>query len=224
MSHKDASTEKGVLSSCSTAEENFGPVKLLWCMRFEAKHQYFKRVAHIMCNFKNVSYTLSKRHQLRQCWEQNSGDFLKEEPEYTVLRNLKFAKLSFDTQEMVMTRLGVGLGDLRNDSVMLCSSLHLRSVKYEVSDFFVVDCVEAEEVPVFFRISHILNCRSLWLFSGRIYIPESFHDHLHAYIVKPLDRCFVFGPGEEIDHHALDGYIIGDDMYVSLHHRVHKIK
>jgi hypothetical protein len=85
-------------------------------MRFEANNQYFKRVAHVMCNFKNVSFTLAKRHQLRQCWEQNSRNFLKKEPEYKLLRSLKFGKLSLDTQELLRSRLDV-VDDIGNESV-----------------------------------------------------------------------------------------------------------
>ena len=41
----------------------FGPLKILWCMRFEAKHQYFKKLAVTANNNKNLCYTLAKRHQ-----------------------------------------------------------------------------------------------------------------------------------------------------------------
>jgi len=36
-------------------------------MRFEAKHSYFKQLAHSMGNFVNICYSLTTRHQLLQC-------------------------------------------------------------------------------------------------------------------------------------------------------------
>ncbi|XP_065664658.1 uncharacterized protein LOC136086294 [Hydra vulgaris] len=54
----------------------FGPLRHLWCMRFESKHNYFKRLCHTISNFKNITFTLSKRHQMRQCAELNSYDCL----------------------------------------------------------------------------------------------------------------------------------------------------
>ncbi|CAF4196456.1 unnamed protein product, partial [Adineta steineri] len=44
-----------------------GPAIRHWCMRFESKHQIFKRLAVKSNNFKNILYTLSKRNQLHQC-------------------------------------------------------------------------------------------------------------------------------------------------------------
>lgn len=54
--------------------EMYGPLRLLWCMRFESKHQYFRKIAFNSQNFINISSTLSKRHQFKQCWEFSSGN------------------------------------------------------------------------------------------------------------------------------------------------------
>ena len=43
------------------------PIVRQWCMRFEAKHHYFKRLAQGMTNFKNLHKTLAIRHQRLQC-------------------------------------------------------------------------------------------------------------------------------------------------------------
>lgn len=43
-----------------------GPLPQFWSMRFEAKHQYLKSLASRIKNFRNVTLTLSKRHQLLQ--------------------------------------------------------------------------------------------------------------------------------------------------------------
>ncbi|XP_035710488.1 uncharacterized protein LOC118436458 isoform X2 [Folsomia candida] len=40
-----------------------GPLISLWTMRFEGKHNYFVQLANHTKNFRNISYTLSIRHQ-----------------------------------------------------------------------------------------------------------------------------------------------------------------
>lgn len=45
---------------------SFGPISQLWCMRFEGKHNPFKRHAHVVCNFKNIAKTLAYKHQVQQ--------------------------------------------------------------------------------------------------------------------------------------------------------------
>ena len=41
----------------------------LWCMHFEAKHQWFKKLAHNLGNFINVAKTLAWRHQRLSCYD-----------------------------------------------------------------------------------------------------------------------------------------------------------
>ena len=54
-----------------------GPLVRQWCMRFEAKHHYFKRLAQGMNNFKNLPKTLAMRHQRLQCyWLSENDSFL----------------------------------------------------------------------------------------------------------------------------------------------------
>ena len=38
-------------------------------MRYEAKHSFFKHLANILGNFKNVAKTLSERHQTFMCYQ-----------------------------------------------------------------------------------------------------------------------------------------------------------
>lgn len=41
----------------------FGPLIRSWCMRFEAKHSFFKDMARRIKNFKNLPLSLAERHQ-----------------------------------------------------------------------------------------------------------------------------------------------------------------
>jgi hypothetical protein len=45
-----------------------GPLLDMWVIRYKAKHEYFKRLAHVMCNFRNVCKTLANRNQIRQAF------------------------------------------------------------------------------------------------------------------------------------------------------------
>lgn len=46
-----------------------GPLVHLWCMRYEAKHKYFKGIATVIGNYKNVEKTVASRHQRNMCYK-----------------------------------------------------------------------------------------------------------------------------------------------------------
>ena len=44
-----------------------GPLSRIWCMRFEAKHSFFKNISNRVKCFKNIVKTLSFHHQRLMC-------------------------------------------------------------------------------------------------------------------------------------------------------------
>ncbi|XP_068747232.1 uncharacterized protein [Montipora capricornis] len=56
-----------------------GPLVRNWVMRFEAKHNYFKKLVDKINNFKNITYSLAKRHQALQAYllQASAGNFLR---------------------------------------------------------------------------------------------------------------------------------------------------
>lgn len=59
----------------------FGPLIRHWTMRFEAKHNYFKKLASRLGNFININYSLAMRHQQLQCYQHLESDSLGNEVE-----------------------------------------------------------------------------------------------------------------------------------------------
>ena len=43
----------------------------VWCMRYKSKHSYFKHLARVIGNFKNIPKTLALRHQRYICYQMN---------------------------------------------------------------------------------------------------------------------------------------------------------
>ncbi|KAJ8018351.1 hypothetical protein HOLleu_43701 [Holothuria leucospilota] len=54
-----------------------GPLIHYWAMRFEAKHTFFRRLSHIICNFKNITKSMAYRHQMYQCHQMLSKKAFK---------------------------------------------------------------------------------------------------------------------------------------------------
>lgn len=51
----------------------FGPLRHLWTLRYESKHRYFKSIVKHLQNYKNISCTLSEKHQLLQTLLASQG-------------------------------------------------------------------------------------------------------------------------------------------------------
>lgn len=54
---------------------HFGPLKHLWTLRFESQHSFFKNVIRHCKNFKNVTRSLSLKHELQQCLNMNEQTY-----------------------------------------------------------------------------------------------------------------------------------------------------
>lgn len=164
----------------------FGPLKYLWCMRFE-------RLAHNTCNFKNLSYSFAKRHQLRKCWELTSPHSLHQhsytEGEWAV----PFRALPLKIQKGVIGRSEAV--DIQGDERLgVFSTLMTNNVKYCVGDNLIVDFVE-EDIPIFVKIEKILQFRGAWMIFGRLRIPKTFERHYHAFKLEDQKSGFLCSQG-----------------------------
>ena len=84
----------------------FGPLVNSWTMRYEAKLSVVKRAAR-HGNFKNICFTVAKRHQHELCYRLNSeDDLLRNECNGTSREVSCLQKESKQLQECVQTKLG----------------------------------------------------------------------------------------------------------------------
>lgn len=56
--------------------KQFGPLRKVWCMRFEGYHRRAKKIAIRLHNFVNIALTVSKRLQLLSYFEKSQADYL----------------------------------------------------------------------------------------------------------------------------------------------------
>lgn len=132
----------------------FGPLRHLWSMRFEANHQYFKQMARRVKNTLNITSTLSERYQMRQCYERSGTNCLAScisLPEYQKPVGVK--DLPQQLQQILLTKFA-----LPEDEQCFSVKWLLFSGNKPFLDGLLL-LYSADSLPVFTRIKHILLCR-----------------------------------------------------------------
>ena len=86
--------------------EHYGPLRLLWCMRFEAFYTKIKSAAKSSNNFKNICFTVAHWIQLLKCWQQNSPFCLEENHISSKLREVNVQHLPLVVRSYISQHFG----------------------------------------------------------------------------------------------------------------------
>lgn len=179
--------------------ERFGPLRNLWCMRFEAKHQYFKKLIVSTRNFKNVTQTLTERHQMRAAHTLASTCFLHEgrEPQSAVI-SIDVKSLPQSLKLAIEDKIGKPL----SSTVETAKGLKVNGINYNINSnaCFILDCID--ETPCFAQIKHIVLVAEEWYFCLKLLLPKKFNRIAHAYEVETQAGWIIVLPDSLLDSHT----------------------
>ena len=199
----------------------FGPPIRHWCMRFEAKHKIFKQIAVKSNNYKNILYTLSKRHQLHQCLLFSSSNYYDIINEGYSSQTKQFLTLPADIRRL----LKENIENVDQDTVFMeYERLRFNHVMLVKNSVFVNNLIHEEEIPSFFHLIFIFQVDNVSLlvveelntvaFNESLWSYELEHTHLLS-IKKPDELIRVFAKG-------LDIYEVNRKSYVNVLSRLTK--
>ena len=159
-----------------------GPLLAYWCMRYEAKHSYFKQLSRSIGNYINLPWTLANRHQLLMCKN------FSESPRYYLRFPITLPnKKSFVTISNVLCCIQVSI--LLNIDVAIHRHAMLTKVPwvsigstcFKVNKSFVLCPFNGNVSAVFAKIVSILAHESRIVFVCDVYTAECFDEHLQAF-------------------------------------------
>lgn len=160
-----------------TCIQKIGPILHCWSMRYEAKHNFFKRQ---LKSFKNVTKTLAKKHQSQMAWAWRTFD-----PSRLVLgpsEMLPLNAMDFGSEAAVLLQ------------VPSCTNvLNVKWAKYHGNMYrpgLVVCYAVHFEMPVFHKIHKIFVTDERLLFVTFALKCICLDEHLHAFKVV----CTQDGP------------------------------
>lgn len=109
----------------------FGPLSKLWTLRFENKHQFFKRVANRCKNHRNITKTLATRHQLHQASLIND----RFPPEISCNKACEFDQSMFNIA-------------LPIKCLFISKSIEIRGISYQADDCIVAQINKHVDITV----------------------------------------------------------------------------
>jgi hypothetical protein len=198
-----------------------GPLIHFWTIRFEAKHRFFKRLGHIVCNFRNILKTLSFRQQMFLCYNIMSGRDLAE-IDLEVGPGSQEMVESLDGADLIVRALGVHMFDM----VYVAKWCVLHGIKYS-KNLLVITGKSDDMLPVFQQILYVIVCEN----NGVHLLTQGwktieYHRHTHSYAIEqPNNPLYSFISVNDLyDYfpcHASESYNEEDlQSHVVLRHRI----
>ncbi|XP_028407455.1 uncharacterized protein LOC114530067 [Dendronephthya gigantea] len=165
---------------------SLGPLARSWCMRYEAKHHYFKKLSTIIGNFTNLPYTLAMRHQQWISYKLNSSgnyesSFLEKGIEIGPGDTVSAGDLLYyNTLKQAQEQLEHATNVRRPKWISVHGTIYKKGCVIWTGH-------DEEEMPIFAIVKEICiaeeNLRNAWLVTEQL-LTSSYNPHFNAYEVE----------------------------------------
>lgn len=189
-----------------------GPARNYWCQRFEGKHLYFKKLALRSTNFKNISFTLAKRHQLRL------SSLLSYENFYDLTDKSVSTKTINSSQLPMEIKLLLAQHQSNSLTYTQCETLIHKHVTYIKNSVFITALHHEEEIPEFILLRYILRLNNSWKLIVQHLETLSFDQTLWSYEIIYLEKFSIMSLDECVNilPHGLDIYLVKNSSFVNV--------
>lgn len=163
-----------------------GPLIGMSCMRYELKNSFFKRSAHVVCNFTNICRTLAYRHQQHALHSLLSNSHMRNIA--CVSRHTLLMATSLDFCDVLLSRFEV----TPTDMIAVADKMSVATVQYN-KDHFMMLCRDDFGDPVFGRILNFVSFSDdgRWLVAVEHVQTIVFLADFHAFEIAFVDPATV---------------------------------
>ncbi|XP_064625579.1 uncharacterized protein LOC135486591 [Lineus longissimus] len=175
-----------------------GPLKHFSSMRFEGKHAFFKQVAQVTCNFKNICKTMARRHQMTL----SDALMRKELFEFKPLESGKGLLQPLDHFEPHHSLIAEAIGCPVDSEVFSAKFARYHGIEYRANEMVSVDCDKESGNPLYGKIEQVfIDDQTLVYLLIQVWETLWFEDRYHAYAVREGDEFLCITVNELLDHH-----------------------
>jgi hypothetical protein len=189
-----------------------GPARNYWCQRFEGKHLYFKKLALRSSNFKNVPFTLAKRHQLRLSLLLSYKNFYHSIDKAVSTKTIQLSQLPIQIRTILIQH------KFHSSTYSECEIFIHKHVKFIKNSVFIINLLHEEEIPSFVLLRYILKLDNSWRLIVQHLETLCFDEILWSYQIDYLEKFSIMDFDECLSllPHGLDIYIIKNSSFVNV--------
>lgn len=168
--------------------KQIGPIRHFSAVRLEGKHRVLKKLAVTSNNFKNVCFTLSKRHQIAFAYRCLSQRGIVENTIEDCGKSVRKP-----VGDIGIRKLKIYFPDISTE-VTVTSKIRVNGVEFAIGRAIYLGMPSGnckDTFPRFFQIMAILLHQENVYFVGYTIQPLRFDRHLQAYMVK-IRRTFLY--------------------------------
>ncbi len=196
----------------------YGPLIAFWCMRYEAKHSYFKQLTRSIGNYLNLPFSLSFRHQQWQCKNLHSSQpmlsvfIATPKPKHCSLS--KFKSCGAVAHMFSITDLDFPVSQF--------SWVKVASTCVKVDKTLLLCRLAGSDSKSFGLVKSILKVKGSYLFLCEMYHTFCFDIHLQAFkVLKRKDNLIIPVLLSDAMRDDLKPYTLHRAVHVNL--RVHDV-
>jgi len=158
-----------------------GPLIGMSCMRYELKNSFFKRSAHIVCNFTNICRTLAYRHQQHALHSLLSNSHIRDGVSVGAHSLVMVDSVEFC--EVLVCTFGVSM----NEMIAIADKMSVATVQYRKGHYMMLCRDDFGDFgdPVFGKIINFVSLSDdgKWLVAVELVQTEAFLSQFHAYSI-----------------------------------------
>lgn len=193
--------------------KKYGPLVNCYTLRFEAKHNYFKRIVHRAMNFKNILLTLSKRHQLLQTYYLSMPQFLRPVTQLKCVTPCIVDVLCADAILAIDNRFGA-----MRDNLQQATCVTVNGQEYSIGMFITHG--SDPPLPEFCKIQVIiLESNSIYFLCQHYTCTENLH--LKCYELRKTIALHILELSDAIDFLPLHAYFLSGKLCILPKHYIY---
>lgn len=200
---------------------SFGPLCAVWCMRYEAKHSYFKQLQRRIRNFKNMPFTLSLRHQQWHCEQFRSAydELLK-----VHISSPKGSRVLLSNKKYAGQVAGYFALERISMFIQCFKWIKVGSTKFKVNESVIICPLIGSVAGQFGLIVDIVKYQDNFLFVCKLYRTVKFYNHIQSFRLEKRkdDLYMIQSPRELVDFHVYACHVPGffrpisdDDVFIT---------
>ena len=200
--------------------EKFGPLRHLWCMRFEAFHTKIKEVSKSSRSFRNICFTVANRIQKVKCWEQSESSYCNQQLlMFGKTKTIEFSSLDPVIQEFVANNFMTLDASINNLAIETASKASSNGLEYAIGGVVIAGMYDSH-TPLFGKLLQIMSIQNVLFLHIKMLKVIEFDRHFSCFVVAHTDDDKVILAGCEKSFHCLELYDVQGKSLIRLRYNV----